>query len=60
MQSTDRVWPGRSTGTSVTVHETANTNRGANAQARANLQSNGNVRQASWPIQVDDCEVIRS
>lgn len=44
----------------VTVHETANRNRGAGAQAHANLQSRGNVRNASWHWQVDDREAIRS
>ena len=44
----------------ITVHETANRNRGAGAQAHANLQTRGNVRNASWHIQVDDTEAIRS
>src|SRR5690625_4706562 len=44
----------------IVIHETANTNRGANAQAHANLQSNGNSRQASWHYQVDDKDVIKS
>src|SRR5690625_4482439 len=44
----------------ITIHETANTSRGANAQAHANLQSNGNARSASWHIQVDDTQAIRS
>lgn len=44
----------------VTVHQTGNPNRGANAQAHANLQSNGNVRSASWHYQVDDKEAIQS
>jgi hypothetical protein len=56
----DRTWDGRSACSTITVHETANTRVGANAQAHANLQSNGNVRQASWHIQVDDVEAIRS
>ncbi len=46
--------------TSITVHETGNTDPGADAQAHANLQSNGNVRQASWHITVDDKQAIRS
>lgn len=46
--------------TSITVHETANISVGADAQAHANLQSNGNVRQASWHVQVDDKEAVRS
>lgn len=44
----------------MTIHETSNTRVGADAQAHANLQSNGNVRQASWHITVDDTEAIRS
>lgn len=45
---------------SITIHETANTNKGANAQAHANLQSRGNARQASWHWQVDDRGAIQS
>ena len=44
----------------ITVHETANRNRGADAAAHANLQSRGNVRNASWHVQVDDTEAVRS
>jgi len=44
----------------IVIHETANTKKGANAQAHANLQSNGNSRQASWHYQVDDEQVIQS
>ncbi|WP_394139536.1 peptidoglycan recognition protein family protein [Cytobacillus oceanisediminis] len=44
----------------ITIHETANPGKGANAQAHANLQSNGNSRQASWHIQVDDLQAIQS
>ncbi|WP_394137409.1 peptidoglycan recognition protein family protein [Cytobacillus oceanisediminis] len=44
----------------ITIHETANTGNGANAQAHANLQFNGNSRQASWHIQVDDLQAIQS
>lgn len=53
-------WGDDSDKSSITVHETANRSRGAGAQAHANLQANGNVRQASWHIQVDDTEAIRS
>lgn len=42
------------------IHETANTSQGAGAQAHANLQSGGNVRQASWHYQVDDKVAIQS
>lgn len=44
----------------VTIHETANTNRGADAAAHANLQSRGNVRNASWHYSVDDTEAVQS
>lgn len=44
----------------ITIHQTANTTKGANAQAHANLQSNGNSRQASWHWQVDDNQAIQS
>lgn len=44
----------------ITVHETANTAKGADAQAHANLQSRGNPSQASWHYQVDDKEIIQS
>ncbi|QUC01108.1 N-acetylmuramoyl-L-alanine amidase [Cellulosimicrobium cellulans] len=44
----------------ITVHETANTKRGADAAAHANLQSSGNVRQASWHWSVDDTEAVQS
>lgn len=46
--------------TSVTVHQTGNPTKGANAQAHANLQSKLNPRQASWHIQVDDKQAIQS
>lgn len=58
--SAAQTYGGISRCTSITVHETANTSVGANAQAHANLQSSGNVRQASWHITVDDTEAIRS
>ena len=44
----------------ITIHETGNTNRGANAQAHANLQSRKNPRLASWHYQIDDKEIIQS
>lgn len=55
-----RTSPGTNPRRYITVHETANTSRGAGAQAHANLQSRGNARVASWHIQVDDTEAIRS
>lgn len=44
----------------ITIHQTANTSKGANAQAHANLQSNGNSRSASWHWTVDDKQAIQS
>ena len=44
----------------ITVHETANQSRGADAAAHANLQTSGNVRQASWQWSVDDVEAVQS
>lgn len=51
---------GKSAKTTITVHETANTSRGANAAAHARLQAGGNPRQASWHWQVDDKEAVQS
>lgn len=50
----------RSKVTYITIHDTGNASRGANAQVHANLQSRGNPRQASWHYQVDDKEIIQS
>ena len=44
----------------IVIHETANTSRGANADAHARLQASGNSRQASWHYQVDDKEIVQS
>lgn len=44
----------------IVVHETDNTNIGADADAHARLQINGNSRQASWHWQVDDQEAVQS
>lgn len=57
---TDKIYDGANRCLSVTVHETGNTDPGADAQRHADLQSTGNVRQASWHVQVDDTEAIRS
>lgn len=46
--------------TYITIHETANRGRGANANAHARLQAGGNSRQASWHYQVDDKEIVQS
>lgn len=44
----------------ITVHETDNTNKGADAEAHARLQYNGNSRTASWHYSVDDTEIWQS
>lgn len=44
----------------IVIHETANTNKGADANAHARLQYNGNSRNASWHYTVDDEEVYQS
>ncbi|WP_193063503.1 N-acetylmuramoyl-L-alanine amidase [Oceanobacillus oncorhynchi] len=44
----------------VTVHETDNNTRGAGAQNHADLQSNGNARDAAWHWQVDDKIAVKS
>ena len=36
----------------ITIHDTGNLGRGADAQVHANLQSRGNTRKASWHYQV--------
>lgn len=42
----------------ITIHETDNTDKGANALAHAKLQQRGNDRQASWHFSVDDGDTI--
>lgn len=44
----------------ITIHETDNPGFGANAEAHARLQENGNSRQASWHYQVDEQYAIQS
>lgn len=44
----------------IVVHETDNTDVGADADAHARLQFNGNTRDASWHWQVDDKEAVQS
>src|SRR5690625_4389461 len=44
----------------IVIHETANTRKGANANAHARLQASGNSRSASWHYQVDDKEIVQS
>lgn len=46
--------------TSITVHETGNTGKGADAAAHAKLQERGNSRNASWHETVDDTEAVIS
>lgn len=44
----------------ITIHETANTSKGANAKAHANLLYSGNQsRVASWHFTVDDREIYQ-
>ena len=56
----ERIYGWDNPGEYCTVHETANPRPGANAAMHANLQSNGNVRQASWHEQVDEDEAVIS
>ena len=51
---------GTSRRTGITIQETANRARGANAAAHARLQARGNSRAASWHWTVDDTEAIQS
>lgn len=44
----------------ITIHETDNVRQGANADAHARLQANGNSRNASWHYTVDDKEIVQS
>lgn len=43
-----------------TIHETDNDNKGANAEAHARLQYNGNNREVSWYFQVDEDSIYQS
>lgn len=56
-----RIRPGiKMTPKYITIHETANTSKGANAKAHANLLYNGNQsRVASWHFTVDDKEIYQ-
>jgi len=54
------TYPGTNSKKYIVIHETANTRKGANANAHARLQASGNSRQASWHYQVDDKEIIQS
>lgn len=55
-----RYYPGTNPCLGATVHMTGNTNKGADAQAHANLQSRGNVRVASWHVSIDDKAAFQS
>jgi N-acetylmuramoyl-L-alanine amidase CwlA len=44
----------------ITIHETDNPNKGANALAHAKLQANGNSRTASWHFTVDQDDIYQS
>lgn len=44
----------------IVIHETDNTRSGADADAHARLQANGNSRAASWHWSVDDKEAVQS
>lgn len=60
VEGRDKIYDGTNQCLYITCHETANERVGADAQAHADLQSNGGARQASWHVQVDDKEAIRS
>jgi len=51
---------GKNPCTYITIHQTGNTGKGANAEAHAKLQASGNVRSASWHATVDDKWVFES
>lgn len=44
----------------IVLHQTGNKDKGADAQAHADLQTKGNVRNAAWHYSVDDKESIQS
>lgn len=58
--SRKKTGSGKNPAIGIIIHETANLKKGAGAQAHANLQTAGNVRQASWHYSVDDKLVIQS
>lgn len=58
--SRDRTYDGVNPALGIVVHETDNRKIRANAAAHADLQSNVNVRDASWHWQVDDVEAVQS
>lgn len=58
----DTKWkyPGINDKKYIVVHQTGNTGKGANAEAHHKLQANGNAREASWHVTVDDKVAIQS
>lgn len=54
------TYDGTNSKTYIVIHETDNTNKGANADAHGRLQASGNSRAASWQYSVDDKEVVQS
>lgn len=58
VQNRSSTYPGVNARKYITIHETGNRKKGADAQAHANLQQNG--YQASWHWQVDDKVAIQS
>lgn len=54
------TYKGRNQRKTLTVHQTGNPRKGANAEMHARLQENGNSRAASWTFQSDDKEIIQS
>lgn len=59
ISSTAMTNPGTNGKRTITIHETANTSTGANAQAHANLQARL-WESASWHFTVDDQHAIQS
>lgn len=56
----DKIYDGTNQCLSITVHETGNPDPRATAQKHADLQSGDGARNASWHVQVDGTEAIRS
>lgn len=55
-----RVNAGTNPVSSITIHETGNPGRGANAAAHGNLQSRAGMGAISWHYTVDDREIVQS
>src|SRR5699024_6633876 len=60
VKRTDRIYGHNNKKKTITIHETDNTNKGADAIAHGKLQARGNPRQASWHYTVDDKQVVQS